>query len=206
MDDGSTDGSAAICDAYTNSDSRVRAFHKRNEGVGVARNLLIGKAKGEFIGFVDSDDYIEPEMFQVLYHNLKEAGADISACAVNIVGASKPDKTERGSEVYSKKQAVYEFIGNGRITRSLWDKLFKAELFRGVRFAEIPAFEDMLAIYELLEKCDRIVLDSRMLYNYVITPDSLMRSKFSEYHLAELDAQKELAKKMGGVPGNDPQA
>ncbi|MGE5495699.1 MAG: glycosyltransferase family 2 protein [Burkholderiales bacterium] len=199
MDDGSTDGSAGICDDYAKIDSRVRVFHKRNEGVGAARNQLIEKAKGEFIGFVDSDDYVEPEMFEVLLNNLMKTGADISVCAANIVGVSKPGKAKKEPELLSRKQAVFEFIGNGRITRSLWDKLYKAELFQGVRFAEIPAFEDMLAVYELLEKCEKIVLDSRMLYNYVITPGSLMRSKLSDYHLAELDAQKELGKKIGAA-------
>jgi len=197
MDDGSTDKSAEICDLYAGYDNRIRVFHNKNEGVGATRNLLLNNARGNYISFVDSDDFIEPEMIEVLLSNLHEYDADISICGTNIVGKSKQSKLKAECRVLSKKQAIFELIDNRNVTHSVWDKLYKAKLFEDIRFAEIPAFEDMLTIYKLLEKCDKVVLDSRKLYNYVSTLGSLMRKKFNIYHLAELKAQSDLMEHIG---------
>lgn len=78
IDDGSTDSSPSICDEYVSRDSRFKVAHKINEGLSSARNEALKLAKGEYIGFVDSDDWIEPEMYEVLYSNIKEYNADIS--------------------------------------------------------------------------------------------------------------------------------
>lgn len=80
IDDGSTDNSGEICDYYSEKDKRVCVIHKKNEGVSIARNVGIQAAKGEYIGFIDSDDWIENEMYQELYYYAKETGADIVMC------------------------------------------------------------------------------------------------------------------------------
>ena len=82
INDGSTDNSAEICDRYSEKDKRVRVIHKKNEGVSIARNVGIRAAKGEYIGFIDSDDWIEKEMYQDMYYHAKNKEADIVMCDV----------------------------------------------------------------------------------------------------------------------------
>jgi len=202
LDDGSTDNSGAICDEYASKDSRIRVLHTSNNGVGIARNRLIEAAEGEYLTFVDSDDYTEPSMLEVLYHNIVQYSADISLCGIrivfpHIVKSSNSDPSER--RLLNKEEAVSELIDNWKITCSTWSKLYKKELFRGIRYAEIAAFEDMLTTYKLFEKCNSIVYDGRLLYNYVNTPNSLMRMKFNPRHFAELEAIKLMTENIGAA-------
>ena len=81
IDDGSTDGSGRICDEYAEKDSRIKVFHTENRGLSCARNLGLAEAKGEWIGFVDSDDWIEPDMYEVLIRRAEETGADVVECS-----------------------------------------------------------------------------------------------------------------------------
>jgi len=202
LNDGSSDNSGAICDEFAALDNRVRVIHTPNNGVGVARNRLIEAASGQYICFVDSDDYIEHNMLEVLYQNIIKYGADISICGIriifpHIVKSSNTDTSEQ--RVLSKKEAIYELIDNWKITCSTWSKLYKADLFEGIRYAEIAAFEDMLTTYRLFEKCNAIVYDGRLLYNYVNTPNSLMRMKFNPHHFAELEALKMMTENIGAA-------
>ena len=82
IDDGSTDGSGAICDAYAAKDSRIQAFHQENSGAAVARNAGLAAANGEWIGFVDSDDYIDPDQYAYLLDLARRHGADIAQCGM----------------------------------------------------------------------------------------------------------------------------
>ncbi len=202
LDDGSKDNSGTICDEYAAKDSRVKVIHTSNNGVGIARNRLIDAADGDYLCFVDSDDYIERDMLEVLYHNIIQYGADISLCGIRmifpkIVKSSNNDPSEQ--RLLNKKEAVCELIDNWKITCSTWSKLYKAELFEGIRYAEIAAFEDMLTTYKLFQKSESIVYDGRLLYNYVNTPDSLMRIKFNPHHFAELEALKMMTENIGAA-------
>lgn len=202
LDDGSKDNSGTICDEYAAKDSRVKVIHTSNNGVGIARNRLIDAADGDYLCFVDSDDYIEPKMLEILYHNIVFYEADISLCGTRFVF---PQKTQNNShdinelKVYPKEEAIYELIDNWKITCSPCDKLYKAELFTGIQYPKVSAFEDMMIAFHLFENCGRIVYDGRLLYNYVKTPDSLLRSKFNEGHLVELEARKKMTKIIGAT-------
>lgn len=200
LDDGSKDNSGTICDEYAARDSRTRVIHTSNKGVGFARNRLIEAANGEYICFVDSDDYIEHNMLEILHNNIIQYNADIALCGIRIlfpkiVRSSNDDPSEQ--RLLNKKEAVGELIDNWKITCSTWSKLYKTELFEGVRYAEIAAFEDMLTTYKLFEKSNAIVYDGRLLYNYINTPNSLMRTKFNPQHFAELEALKKMTENIG---------
>lgn len=201
VDDGSTDASARICDGYQQADRRVRVMHTENRGVGAARNLLLDSARGQYIGFVDSDDYIEPDMFEVLIQSLQERNADVAVCGTSIEFATcrRFNSDPHEKRTYSREEAVSALADNWVITSSLWDKLFKAELFTGIRFPEIPAFEDMLIVFRLLERCAAVAFDGRPLYHHFKSAGSLMCRRFNEGHLAELHAREEMLENVGAV-------
>ena len=202
LDDGSTDSSGTICDRYASQDCRIKVIHTDNCGIGVTRNRLIKSATCNYICFVDSDDYIEPKMLEILYHNIVFYNADISLCGTRFVFPKKTLNNSNDSnelQVYSKKKAIFELIDNWKITCSPCDKLYKAEIFKDVQYPYLLAFEDMMIAFRLFENCERIVYDGRLLYNYVKTPDSLLRSKFNEGHLVELEARKKMTEIIGAT-------
>ncbi len=202
LDDGSSDGSGVICDEYAGHDARMRVIHTPNGGVGAARNRLVEAAKGEYIGFVDSDDYIEPNMFEILYNNLIEYDADVSLCGTRFVFSKtvQSNASDRGERrLFSPKEAVYKLIDNWTITCSPCDKLYKANMLEEIRFPEVTAFEDMLTVYRVLSNSSRIVYDDQLLYNYIKTPGSLLRNKFYTGHLTEIDARREMTEQIGSA-------
>lgn len=205
LDDGSTDSSGVICDRYASLDCRIKVIHTDNCGIGVTRNRLIKSASCGFICFVDSDDYIEPKMLEIMHHNMVSYDADISLCGTRFVFPKKTLNNSRDIndiQVYTKEQAVFELIDNWKITCSPCDKLYKAELFKDVRYPRVLAFEDMMIAFHLFEKCEKIVYDGHLLYNYVKTPDSLLRSKFNVDHLVELEARKKMTEMIGAAYPN----
>jgi len=205
LDDGSIDSSGSICDIYASRDRRISVIHTDNCGIGVTRNRLIESAKYEYICFVDSDDYIQPEMLEILYKNLIYYKADISLCGTRFVF---PQKTLNNSQnedvikVYKNEEAIFELVDNWRITCSPCDKLYKAKLFKDVRYPSVPAFEDMMIAFQLFNNCNKIVYDGHVLYNYVKTPYSLLRSRFNKDHLVELEARRNMTENIGRVYPN----
>ena len=137
VDDGSTDESGDICDMLACSDNRVTVIHKKNGGLSDARNAGLDRATGEFVGFVDSDDYIEKNMYEVLEERLNINGADISCCGRYVVQESDGRKTSyftsAGEEVLSPCQAIGKLLIWDGCDSAAWDKLYKAELFRNHR-------------------------------------------------------------------------
>lgn len=205
LDDGSTDSSGTICDRYASQDPRIKVIHTDNCGIGVTRNCLIKNATCGFICFVDSDDYIEPKMLEILYQNLVSYDANISLCGTRFVFPKKTLNNSQNNneiQVYSKEEAIFELIDNWKITCSPCDKLYRAELFAEVEYPKVAAFEDMMIAFHLFENCERMVYDGRLLYNYVKTPDSLLRSKFNEDHLVEVEARKKMTEVIGAAYPN----
>lgn len=166
IDDGSPDQSGAICDEYARRDSRVRVFHTKNHGLSAARNLGLREARGEFIGFVDSDDWIEPDMFEVLLKNIEASGADISVCGLwfehdNLSEAAKDvvDGVFTGAEVISA------YLRN-HIKTWVWNKLYRRDLWEGIDFPAGHVYEDLATTPRLVMKAQIVVSASRCLYHY----------------------------------------
>ena len=185
IDDGSPDNSGAICDEYASRDSRIRAFHIENNGVSSARNFGLKKASGEYIGFVDSDDYIAPEMYEVLVNNLEEYNADISIC-----GFSQED-TNGDFHRYWKEDILKSFNASEQIEYlldnkyyrcSIWDRIFKKEVLNNVSFhKDIKIYEDMLFDYEAIKNSEKAVYTSLPYYYYCENDsNSAARSPFSD--------------------------
>ncbi|MGN0191159.1 MAG: glycosyltransferase family 2 protein, partial [Candidatus Cryptobacteroides sp.] len=130
VDDGSTDGSGDICDEYAASDSRIRVVHKENTGQADSRNIAISMAQADYIGFVDSDDWIEPQMYETLYRVMVENDADISICSYffNYVNREKAYSFSGETLIMSGNEAMEEILEDKRLHSYLWDKLFKKEM------------------------------------------------------------------------------
>ena len=131
VDDGSTDASAAMCDAYARRDSRIRVVHKQNGGLSDARNAGLELAAGDYIGYVDSDDWIEPDMYEYLLENALKYQADIAVCGR--VERYVDKEVVRGFseiEVLAREPALKYLLQNDLLQNYAWDKLYKQELFQ----------------------------------------------------------------------------
>ena len=182
VDDGSTDSSGKICDEYAGKDSRIVAIHKKNEGVSEARNVGVKTAKGEYIGFVDSDDIIEPCMYELMIRASKEYNCEIIQCEHNRDSSlSYHDfeiiEGENFEVVTGEKVARDIFIKkSGRCTNilALWSKIYKRELFDGIVFPKGRVFEDEARTCQIILKANRVGELNLPLYHYVKRENSII--------------------------------
>ena len=173
VDDGSPDRCPQICDEYAQKDSRIRVIHKPNGGLSDARNAALEVATGEYIGFVDSDDWIAPDMMEYLLQGLIGCRASISCCEpTNVYTYRMEYKNIPTDQVVTAETALNELFFD-RMENYAWNKLYKAELWKDVRFPVGKNFEDILTIYKTFERADRIALLREPKYFYRIRPDSI---------------------------------
>lgn len=188
VDDGSTDGSGKICDEYAGKDSRIKVIHQKNRGLSEARNRGIDIAGGEYLSFVDSDDWIDQRFIKVMYGISDEAGCDIVQCNFqNVIDdCSEGDKREGSYTVYSPEEfsaATYTLLSWK--CNLAWNKLYKATLFEGIRYPTGKIHEDEFTTYKLIWRAERIAVTNTRLYFYRQRTDSIMGSAYS---LKRLDA------------------
>lgn len=173
VDDGSKDNSGKICNEYAEKDSRIRVIHKKNAGVSAARNTGIENAKGEFIAFVDSDDWLEKNSLKILHREITEQNADLAAGSFERI-------TRKGRQRHTFKSALYcgdEIAENiteliGLLCGPVWGKLFRRDniVNEQIRFnPEIPMLEDNYFLMTYLQFCKRIILKNEVVYNYDCT-------------------------------------
>jgi glycosyltransferase involved in cell wall biosynthesis len=195
VNDGSNDLSESICDEYSKKDKRITVIHKENGGQSSARNRGIDTAKGEFIGFVDSDDWVDKDMYNILYTKAIETNADITAC--NLVQYNKESNGKlytdnTAIQLFDRNSAMHELYLNERLTFSPCNKLYKKELFQGIRFKEGYILEDMDFAYRIIHQANRIYYTGQALYNYRYNDKSTMRKVFSKKRLDEFDVRKNM--------------
>jgi glycosyltransferase involved in cell wall biosynthesis len=168
VDDGSPDNSGKICDEYAEKDTRFRVIHQENQGVSAARNKGLDEAKGEWIGFVDSDDWIEPNMYEYLYSNAIKTKADVVICG--FVGQSKTHiKKMCGTE----EAQIFLFTPNGFGGFSFL-RLINATKVQDIRFnPKLTYLEDVSFFYNLFKICNAVYWDNEPLYNYFQRDDSV---------------------------------
>ena len=176
VDDGSPDNCGKICDEYAAHDPRIRVIHKENGGLSSARNAGIAIAQADIIGFVDSDDWIEPDMFSMLYQNLIKEDADIAVCGyyahkcgqIQVKGNAEHFSQANGEAI----QSIYQLSGSGLV---VWNKLFRKHLFDDIRFPEGRIFEDVFVTVRLIDTAKKVVFDLQPKYHYMIRNDSLSK-------------------------------
>lgn len=179
VDDGSTDKSPQICDEYKNKDSRIKVIHKKNGGLSQARNVGMRIATGKYIGFVDSDDYIGKDMYQVLYNNMIKTNSDISIC--NLIQVKENDninyneieKKQYILEEYTKEEALHLLIEN-KIKSYAWNKLYKREVLNSIEFPIGKKMEDLAVMYKIFEKAKKIVYTDKVEYYYLQRKNSIL--------------------------------
>lgn len=191
VDDGSTDKSGKICDEYAQRDERIKVIHKSNGGLSDARNAGLNIATGELIGFVDSDDYIHEQMYEILQRIMEEEQADIVYCKRVIVRNSMVQKyvdsdTRQCWISLDALEKMYEpgFAGMATVA---WNKLYKKEIFDNIRFPKGMIFEDNYIIHQLYDKAQKVVFIDKTLYYYIERGESIMRKP---YTLRSLDKLK----------------
>ena len=175
VDDGSTDNSPRILRQYAARDRRFRCFRQENAGQSAARNRALQLSRGEFIGFVDADDYAEPGLVSQLYRNLRENEADIACCAFWTEGkehrlAPLPDR------VLSMEEAYTLLVENRDLKHFLWNKLFRRSVIEGIKMPEDRIFEDIVFLTSCLARCRKFSLLSQPLYHYCENTESSSRT------------------------------
>lgn len=176
VDDGSPDKCPEICDRYAEKDSRVKVIHQKNGGLSCARNAGIEIATGEYIGFVDSDDYIDSRMYESLYYGLKKSGADIAICGhyverENRLSIETPP-CDNVKELTSKA-ALDWLIEDVYIKSYAWDKLYRRVFFESIRYPAGRNYEDIAVTYRLFDRAKKIVMIPEYLYYYQMRSTSI---------------------------------
>lgn len=175
IDDGSTDGSSELLDSFAETDSRIRIIHQANGGVCAARNRGIEEARGEYLSFIDSDDTLEPDMYEMLMGLIRAHGVDIAHCSYSRVtdGVIKPIGNTGGLHLHDTVQAL-ECLLTGRLfVGSCWTKLYARKLFDSVRFpAGIRTNEDMLVNFQLFSQVEGSAFLDVCKYNYLTSETS----------------------------------
>lgn len=200
VDDGSTDLSGEMCDEYAKKYSRIRVIHKANGGLSSARNAGIEQAKGEFISFIDSDDWIGEEYFSYLSALIQENDADIAECDFKYIDDDNKlyNSPHDNGEciVYTTEQAIRSLLLGNNIVTSAWGKLYKCRLFEKLRYPEGKIYEDIPVTYEAILQSKRIAFGCRAHYYYYLRRDSISNSAFSP---KRMDAMRHLQYAVGRV-------
>ena len=204
VDDGSPDNCPAICDNYATKDKRVIVIHRPNGGQSAARNSALSMIfdegisdKGDFIAFVDSDDYIAPDYMEFLYNLLGDTDADISQCGHYVVfsKARAIDKNaNHGTFVLNRAEAIESLCYNSIYDVSPWNKLYKLEIFSKIRFPEGRIYEDTAVSYLVAEKAARLAVNMTPQYYYQQRYNSTANGiVFNERKYQFIDAGDEMA-------------
>lgn len=205
IDDGSPDRCGRICDEYAERDKRIVVIHQKNKGVSAARNAGLDVAKGEYVGFVDSDDYIAPEMYQCLVSAIEESNADFSYCAIEHIEENGDRYIERISPGLEGDQLNFimeVLLTKGGVWGVVWNKLFRRRIIRDLRFEESAKIcEDALFALMYCTRISSAVSVREPLYYYYHRPGSAVRTDRShsvmslQIHEKMISVAREIGKK-----------
>lgn len=204
VDDGSPDNCGIICDEYSQKDERIRVIHKKNGGLSDARNAGINTVSGEYIGFIDSDDWIENRYIEKLYRLINKYHADVSVC--NFIRISYEDEILNNNfkieiKEYTNIQALEQYYDKYYVQMVVaWGKLYKKSLFKDIKFPIGKIHEDEYITYKLIYRSNKIVLTTEPLYYYWQRSDSIMGSGFNiKGQIDAIDAFEERARFLSKV-------
>jgi glycosyltransferase involved in cell wall biosynthesis len=199
VNDGSPDNCGKICDEYAAKDERIKVVHKENGGLSDARNVGTEIAKGNYISFIDSDDFVTQNYVEYLYGLIAKHSADISACGYlpirenGIVIKSKNSLTE--NKVYNKENFNEMFsamLYEENTFDAAWSKLYKKTLFSSIQFPKGKLFEDVRIVPQLLHKAEKVIFGKEKHYFYQIRQNSIVTQKFSEKNYDLINAIEEM--------------
>lgn len=187
VDNKSEDSSPYICDEYSKIDSRVKVLHLSKAGLSVARNAGISEASAPYVGFIDSDDYVDERMFRDLFTCIEKYGADVAYCNFCYEypdGRIEHKYLNSGNIIEQTSKEVVEGIISEKISSSSCTKLFKKDLFRTFSFPEGMYWEDHAIIYRLIAQCNKVVWIDQDYYFYLQRDGSICHTidKLKQYH------------------------
>ncbi len=195
VDDGSPDNCPQICDELAAMDERIRTVHRQNGGQSAARNSGLSVAKGEWIAFVDSDDYIDNDMYEKLYQAVENNQADLAVCGARIVNEVgdllSPNKGNGEVKCYVGQDGYGQLIPT--LNNSVWNKLFQKELIGELLFpVGCVHGEDFIFLLEYLRNVKKIAIVNEEKYNYLQRQGSITNSGFSKRKLDEIRSKDQI--------------
>lgn len=180
VDDGSVDHSKEICKKYCTQDDRFRYIYKSNGGVASARNSGLENATGEYIGFVDPDDYIEKEMYQQMIDLAESTAADIVECGVRVNDGERYLFDKLDGCIESNEAIFHMLMWDNKVSTYLWNKLFKKDVIYNLKFNEsLVVGEDMPFVFEGFCRSSKYAHTDKYLYTYFRNDDSLMGMRYN---------------------------
>lgn len=183
VDDGSPDNCGKMCDEYAQNDGRIVVIHKKNGGLSSARNAGLDIAKGEFISFVDSDDFVDSRMLELCFEKMRLQKADMvvfGIAAYSECGGIQPRKITLSEKLLTQQEAVNKILeGDMWDWIVSWNKLYKKDLFSSIRFPEGFIHEDLTISHHIIGECNIIAQIPKVLYYYRKNPDSITNSEYS---------------------------
>lgn len=184
VDDDGSDNSSKICDEYAKKDERIKVFHKKSGGLSAARNLALEVSRGNYITFVDSDDWIEPTYVEELYDAIKKYGCDMSICGhvqKYEDGRFFSEEKVESVKIFKNENPLLMFYGKRRVSHYSWAKLYKKSVFENVRFPIGIYNQDTYVIPALCENIKNgIVVIPSTLYNYLRMREGSATKEVSE--------------------------
>lgn len=195
VDDSSDDGCPALCDEYAKQDERIKVIHQKNGGLSAARNSGLKIATGEYVGFVDSDDYIEPQMYERLVDTMMKQDVSLAICAYDYVTVDGEKMVGEEYEspltdgLYDGKELLAKTIEkNGWFYVTAWNKLYKKEVWDNMFFEDGKVHEDEFVVHKVLLKCKQVAVVSDVLYHYLQNDKSIMHTGYSIKRLDRVEA------------------
>ena len=184
VDDGSTDDTGAICDRIASEDKRIQVIHKANSGPAEARNVGIAMAQGVYIGFVDGDDWIDPDMYAKMLGALKEQQADVAICRYRRVYKSHTDdESVERAVLFEGQEALQYYVQETEeydIQNAAWNKLYKRDILEDIAFPVGKWYEDIMFATMVLGRAKRCIYLDTALYNYIIDREgSIMNAQIN---------------------------
>lgn len=194
VDDGSTDGCGMLCDAYASLDTRIAVIHKENGGLSDARNTGLDRCHGDYVTFLDGDDYLDEDYLAQLLSCLLKYDADISICQeLRFTGKdAQLSQNPLVTEVYNRQGAMETMLLQVKFDTSAWGKLYKRRLFMGIHYPIGKHYEDLATTYLVIHRAERVVTTSAKLYMYRQRATSITGRMFSERDLDILSIADDL--------------
>lgn len=195
IDDGATDSCPNMCDSYKEMDNRIKVYHKKNGGLSDARNYGIERATGEYITYVDPDDYVDSDYIDYLYKLAVKYDSKMSVCQskVHYNNGKIKERGSTGAEVIGAEKCIERMLYHDVIDTSAWGKLYRRDLFDGVLYPEGKLFEDMGTTYKLMMKCDNIAVGYESKYHYIFHNNSIANGLFKPSKMDLLEMTDEMA-------------
>lgn len=192
VNDGSTDATQAVIDEWVRRDQRFKKILKVNGGLSSARNLALKYVNGDYIAFIDSDDWLDVKFIQSLYDLIIKFQADIAACDAHMVFENKKNRIIEEKvffSIFTQEDAIKEYLTDAyKCNEGVCNKIYKKKLWENLEFPNIMAHEDTGTTFKLLSKSQRLVWTSERLYFYLQRQGSITKSGFSDKSMCKLDA------------------